>query len=170
MQPDDSVAFRHEMNMQLSILDYLRKYVDGTLLADDTASMQYPPAIAHTLGFDLVSVGSGQATLEMRTDPARHANPMGTIHGGVLCDLADAAIGTAHATTLQIGESFTTVDLRTNFFRPIREAKIRAEARFVHLGRTMSYYECRILREDEKLIATATSTVMTLRGDAAAGR
>jgi acyl-coenzyme A thioesterase PaaI-like protein len=43
---------------------------------------------------------------------------MGTTHGGVLCDIADAAIGTAHFTTLKEGESFTTINLEINFFRP----------------------------------------------------
>ena len=73
--------------------------------------MVYPPPIAKTLGFDLVSIGEATATLEMITDPVRHGNPMGTIHGGVLCDIADAAIGTAHVTTLQEGESFTSTVL-----------------------------------------------------------
>jgi acyl-coenzyme A thioesterase PaaI-like protein len=59
---------------------------------------QYPPAIARTLGFDVVESGKHNATVEIVTDIARHANPMGTVHGGVLCDIADAAIGTAHAT------------------------------------------------------------------------
>jgi uncharacterized protein (TIGR00369 family) len=156
--------------MQLSILDYLRKHIDGTLTSDDTNRMQYPPPIARTLGFNLVDVASGEATIEMRTEPARHANPMGTIHGGVLCDLADAAIGTAHATTLSEGESFTSIDLKMNFFRPIWDATRRAQAKAVHLGKTTSYYECRITREDDKLIAMATSTVMTLRGGQSAGR
>jgi len=56
----------------------------------------YPPP-TRTLGFDLIDAGNGSATIEIVTDVARHANPMGTVHGGVLCDVADAAIGTAHA-------------------------------------------------------------------------
>ena len=154
----------------MSILDYLRKHIDGTLTADDAIRMQYPPPIARTLGFNLIGVAQSEATIEMRTDPSRHANPMGSIHGGVLCDLADAAIGTAHATTLSEGESFTSIDLKMNFFRPIWDATIRAHAKAVHLGKTTSYYECRITREDEKLIAMATSTVMTLRGGQSVGR
>ena len=59
----------------------------------------YPPAIARTLGFRLTGVGPGTATMEIVADTDKHANPMGTIHGGVLCDIADAAIGTAHAKT-----------------------------------------------------------------------
>jgi uncharacterized protein (TIGR00369 family) len=132
--------------------------------------MTYPPPIAGTLGFRLIAVEVGSATLEMRTDPSRQSNPMGTIHGGVLCDIADAAIGTAHAYSLKEDESFTSLDLRINFFRPVWEAVITAKAKAVHQGRTTSYYECAITREDGKLIAMVTSTVMTLRDGQAAGR
>jgi len=64
------------------------------------ARFNYPPPIATTLGFELVDSGDQTATIEMVTDLDKHANPMGTVHGGVLCDVADAAIGTAHAATL----------------------------------------------------------------------
>lgn len=132
--------------------------------------IQYPPPIAKTLGFELVERGEGTATLEMETRLEVHANPMGTIHGGVLCDIADAAIGTAHAGTLKEGESFTSVDLQINFFRPLWNDKIHATARPVHQGRSVSRYVCDITRSDGKLVAQVTSTVMTLRGDKAVGR
>ncbi|RYZ85453.1 MAG: PaaI family thioesterase [Proteobacteria bacterium] len=132
--------------------------------------MEYPPAIARTLGFDLVAIGEATATLVMETDPSQHANPMGTIHGGVLCDLADAAIGTAHSTTLEENESFTSIDLRINFFRPIWKEKITATAKVVQLGKTVSYYTCDITKADGKLVATVTSSVMTLQGNKGSGR
>jgi uncharacterized protein (TIGR00369 family) len=95
---------------------------------------------------------------------------MGTIHGGVLCDIADAAIGTAHATSLDEGESFTSLDLQINFFRPMWNGRIRAIAKPVNVGRQISRYVCDILKDDDKLVAQVTSTVMTLRGDQASGR
>jgi uncharacterized protein (TIGR00369 family) len=130
----------------------------------------YPPAIAKTLGFKLIEVGAGTATMEIVGDTEKHANPMGTIHGGVLCDIADAAIGTAHATGLAEGESFTSIDLQINFFRPVWNGRIRAVARPVNVGRQISRYVCDILRDDDKLVAQVTSTLMTLRGDQASGR
>jgi acyl-coenzyme A thioesterase PaaI-like protein len=51
----------------------------------------------------------------LRSGP-QHANPMGTLHGGVLCDLADAAMGMAFASTLAPGESFTTMALESISF------------------------------------------------------
>ena len=130
----------------------------------------YPPAIAKTLGFKLIEVGPGTATMEIVVDADKHANPMGTIHGGVLCDIADAAIGTAHATGLEEGESFTSLDLQINFFRPVWNGRIRAVAKPVNLGRQSNRYVCDILKDDDKLVAQVTSTVMTLRGDQASGR
>src|SRR3989442_11814651 len=54
---------------------------------------------------------------------AQHFNPMGTLHGGILCDIADAAMGIAFASTLGPGESFTTVELKINFLHPVRDRK-----------------------------------------------
>lgn len=155
---------------QLKIGDWLRKYLDKTLTDSETTTMSYPPAIAKTIGFELVEIGQASATIKMRTDPSIHGNPMGTVHGGVLCDLADAAIGTAHATTLGENESFTTIDLRINFFRPLWKDEIQATTRAVQLGKTVSFYSCDITRSDGKLVATVTSSIMTLRGQDARGR
>ena len=123
-----------------------------------------------TLGFRLVEVSEGSASVEMEAKTELHANPMGTLHGGVLCDIADAAIGTAHFTTLTEGESFTSIDLQINFFRPVWNERLRAVARPVHSGRTISRYVCDITRADGKLVAQVTSTILTLRGEAAQGR
>ena len=131
---------------------------------------KYPPPIARTLGFDLVESGERTATIEIATDLAKHANPMGTVHGGVLCDVADAAIGTAHATGLGEEESFTSLDLQINFFRPVWNDRLRAIAKPVHLGKTVSRYVCEILNSDGKLVAQVSSTVMRLRGGEASGR
>ena len=156
--------------MKLKIGDWLRKYLDKSLSPEDSTTMHYPPPIAKTLGLELVEIGEASAVLEMQTLPEIHANPMGSIHGGVLCDLADAAIGTAHAATLNEGESFTSVDLKINFFRPLWKEKIKATAKALQLGKTISYYTCDITRADGKLVAVVTSTVMTLRGEKSVGR
>ena len=131
---------------------------------------KYPPTIATTRGFDLVQAGDRTATIEMVTDLAKHANPMGTVHGGVLCDVADAAIGTAHSTILRDGESFTSLDLQINFFPPVWNDRIRAIARPVHIGKSVSRYVCDIHASNGKLVAQVASTVMTLRGERASGR
>lgn len=156
--------------MKLTILQWIEKYLNKTLDPEDQTAMAFPPPIAKTLGVSVVQVSLGTAILEMKTDLSAHSNPMGTIHGGVLCDIADMAIGTAHATTLKEDESFTSIDLRINFFRPLWNDTIRAHARPVHVGKTVSYYTCDITRSDGKLVATVTSSVMTIRGELLKGR
>jgi len=66
---------------------------------DDYASGRIaPPPVATALGITLIRAGDGTADFAYVAD-GRHANPMGTLHGGILCDLADAAMGVALAST-----------------------------------------------------------------------
>jgi len=94
----------------------------------------------------------------------------GTVHGGVLCDIADAAMGIAYAANLNDGESFTTLELKINFLKPVWNSLLRATARVVKQGQTVGLVECDIIDDKDKLVARATGTCMTLRGDQAHGR
>ena len=136
-------------------------------LIQKTAESNVP--IARLIGFSIQEIGDGRAIGVLQTGP-QHANPMGTLHGGVLCDLADAAMGTAFASTLEANESFTTVELRINFFRPVWEAELRAEARVIQRSKNVGYIECDVTDEREKLVAKASCTCLVLRGEAAKGR
>ena len=120
-----------------------------------------PPPIARLLGFVMKSLEPGHAVFEMDVDE-RHYNPMGTLHGGVYCDLADLAMGMAYAATLGEGESFTTVELKINFLRAVRRAKLTAEAKVVKAGATLGYVECDVRDEDGRLVARASSTCIRL--------
>jgi uncharacterized protein (TIGR00369 family) len=117
----------------------------------------------------VVAVSPGSATVQLEAGP-QHANPMGTLHGGVLCDIADAAMGIAYTTNLAEGESFTTLELKINFLKPIWKATLTAEGKVVKQGRTTGLVECRITDAKGSLVAHATSTCMTLRGTTAHGR
>ena len=128
-----------------------------------------PPPIARLLGFQLTAIEPGQAVIELEADE-RLANPMGTLHGGVLCDIADAAMGLAWASLLEAGETFTTVELKINFLRPVWRSHLRAIGTVIKNGRTIGLIECRVLDEEDRLVAHATSTCMTLRGELASGR
>ena len=125
---------------------------------------QSPPPIARLLGFVPKSIEPGRAIFEMEVDE-RHHNPIGTLHGGIYCDLADAAMGYAYAATLAEGETFTTVGLKINFFRPVRQGRLTAEARVVKAGSTLGYVECDLKDDAGKLVAKAASTCMKLRQD-----
>jgi uncharacterized protein (TIGR00369 family) len=128
-----------------------------------------PPPIAELLGMTVTASGEGRAVIEMDASE-RHANPMGTLHGGVLCDLADLAMGAALGSTLAEDESFTTLELKINFLKPVWEARLRAEGRVVRRGRTVSMVECDVTDETGALVARASSTCLTLRAERAAGR
>src|SRR5882724_58852 len=125
--------------------------------------------VARLIGFEAKEIADGRATVMLAAGP-QHANPMGTLHGGIVCDIADAAMGMAFASTLAPEESFTTVELKINFFRPVWEARLRAEGTVVQRGRTIGYVECDITDEENLLVAKAASTCMVLRGQKSAGR
>ncbi|WP_407659336.1 PaaI family thioesterase [Jiangella rhizosphaerae] len=132
--------------------------------------MRYPTAISELLGFEITAIGPGTASVAVSVDAARHGNQQGTVHGGFLVELADAAIGTAHSTLVRPGESFTSVDLRAVFLRPVWSDTLVATARASHSGRTLTHYTCDVVRGDGMPVVTVTSIVMTLRGDRATGR
>jgi uncharacterized protein (TIGR00369 family) len=121
-----------------------------------------PPPIGRLLGFVLKVIEPGHAVFEMEADE-RHHNPMGTLHGGIYCDLADAAMGYAYAATLAEGETFTTVELKINFFRPVKKGRMIAEARVVRAGTNLGYVECDVKDGEGRMLARAASTCMKLR-------
>ncbi len=131
--------------------------------------MKVPPPVAELLGIELVEAADGTCTMRLEAGE-QHSNPMGTIHGGILCDLADAAMGMAFFSTLEEGETFTTLELKINYLRPFWSGKLVAHGRVVSRGKSVGMSECDVVDEQGRLIAKATSTCLTLRGDAAAGR
>ncbi len=143
-----------------TLLDRVRAMIAG--------SAPQPP-VADLIGFRVVEAGKGRAVFVLDAGP-QHANPMGTLHGGILCDLADAAMGIAYASTLEEGETFTTLELKINFFKPIWTARLTATARIVKRGRTVGMTECDVVDEKGSLVARASSTCMTLSGKMAEGR
>ncbi len=154
----------------LPVLDYLQRQIEGRLAADEATHMRYPTAISQMLGFRIVAVGEAMAVVEFDADAQRHGNQQGTVHGGMLCELADAAIGTAHSTLMEPGQSFTSIDLKAAFLRPVWRSRLCARAWAEHRGRTISHYRCEIERDDGKTVASIASAVMTLRGEHAQGR
>ncbi|PYV66079.1 MAG: PaaI family thioesterase [Acidobacteria bacterium] len=110
--------------------------------------------VGRLIGFEAKDIADGRATVVL----------------AALCDIADVAMGMAFASTLTPEESFTTVELKINFFRPIWQAELKAEGTIVQRGRTIGYVECNITDEENRLVARAASTCMVLRGQKASGR
>ena len=152
-----------------SILPLILRALAGEQV--DGLPMTLPPPVAATVGLEAVSVEHGAAVFSMDIQPPKHANPMGTVHGGILVDLADAAMGLACASLLDRGESFTTIELKINYFRPVISGRVEAHAKVVNAGKTLVYLECVIVFADSgKPIAKTSSSCLILRGEQAKGR
>lgn len=130
-----------------------------------TGEVPIPP-VAQLIGMEMGLVRPGRVVIELETGP-RHASPLGTVHGGILCAIADAAMGLAYATNLKAGETFATVELKVNFLRPVWQGRLRAEGKVVSSGRNLGLVECNVTDQDQRLIARCLSTCMTLRGEEA---
>ncbi|WP_077212335.1 PaaI family thioesterase [Bacillus dakarensis] len=120
--------------------------------------------VAQVLGFTVTDVEEGRVVIEMDATERLH-NPMGTLHGGILCDIADAAMGYAFATTLADDELFTTVEIKLNFLKPIFKSKLRAEGQLIKKGSSVGLLECHVYDEKQSLVAHSTSTCMVLKGN-----
>lgn len=147
--------------------DSVKNPVDRPSLMERAARSR--PPVAELIGFWISEVRDGTAVATLEAGP-QHANPMGTLHGGILCDIADAAMGMAFASTLAPDESFTTVELKINFFRPVWKAQVRAEGKVVRRGKMIGYVECEVTDEKKRMIAKACSTCLVLHGEKAEGR
>lgn len=124
------------------------------------------PPVAQLIGMELAAVRPGRVVIELEAGQ-RHASPLGTVHGGILGAIADAAMGLAYATMLKEAETFATVELKINFLRPVWEGRLRAEGKVVSSGRNLGLVECDVTDQDQRLVARALSTCITLRGEQA---
>ncbi|HEU5321710.1 MAG TPA: PaaI family thioesterase [Methylomirabilota bacterium] len=111
---------------------------------------------------------AGAAGPQLSAD-GRHANPMGTGQGGVLCSAVDGAMGRAYLTTLMGGESFTALEMKINVLRPVRAGRLTASARVRKGGRMVGLVECEVTDEAGQAVAYATSTCPPPRGEQAVG-
>jgi uncharacterized protein (TIGR00369 family) len=125
--------------------------------------------ITALLGMSLRSAEEGLAVIEYEA-AERHANTMGTLHGGVLCTMADTAMGVAFYTALEENESLTTLELKINYLKPVWRGKLTASARVVKRGKTVGLMECDITDEEGQLVARASSTFMAITGEQAVNR
>lgn len=127
------------------------------------------PPVARLIGLEMLEVGEGRAVFSLQAQE-RHANPMGTLHGGILCDLGDAVMGCAVGTTLEEGQSYTTIELKINFFKPIWEQRLTATGRVARRTRRLAYTEADIVDEKGSVVAKLNGSCLILDGKDAAGR
>ena len=122
-----------------------------------------PPPIASTLGFTRFHAERGRTEVTITVEEF-HYNPSGTVHGGIIAAILDTAAGTAVHSLLEVGESFTSLDLTIKFLRPLTLAsgEIRALGEVIHRGRRTALGKGQLYDSSGKLAAHALSTCMIL--------
>ena len=138
----------------------------GVELLNDVFSGKLPaPPITATMGFRGVEVEEGRAVFE--GEPGEHLyNPIGSVHGGFAMALLDSAMGCAIHSTLEAGERYTTLEVKTNFVRPITvdTGLVRCEGIVVHRGSSIATAEGKLVAVDSgKLLAHGSTTCLIVR-------
>lgn len=141
--------------------DLLRS-ADGLTVLRGIAAGSLPQfPLGQLLGLRLVQAEPGFAAFE-GLPQATHYNSLGGVHGGFAATLLDSAAGCAIFSTLAEGQSWTTLELKLNFVRPMTErtGPVRAEGRVIHPGRRVATAEGTLKDRAGKLYAHATTTCM----------
>lgn len=121
----------------------------------------HKPGILRALDFDFVEVGDGLAVFA--GTPGDHAyNPIGTVHGGYAATLLDSACGCAVHSRLSATQAYTTLELKIAYHRPLSRdsGPLRAVGRVLSIGRRAAFAEARLTDAQDKLYASATSTLL----------
>jgi uncharacterized protein (TIGR00369 family) len=138
----------------LSGLDFLSALRDGRFA---------PPPITRLMGFSLVHVEKGLAVFECAPDESAY-NPIGVVHGGLVCTLCDSAAGCAVQSTLDAGVAYTSIDINVTYLRPVTKDSglIRATGRTTKPGRRVAYATVDLADGSGKLLAHATSSCLIM--------
>ncbi len=123
-----------------------------------------PPPIAVLMGMWITEVSEGRVVFA--AEPAEyHYNPLGTVHGGVMATLLDSALGCTVQSMLPAGTSYTTLELKVNYLRPVttKTGTIYCEGKIIHVGGRIATAEARLTSAEGKLHAHGTTTCIILR-------
>lgn len=125
-----------------------------------------PPFIGDLLGMEVDELEHGRVVFGLRTRP-EFANPLGTTHGGICATLLDSVMGCAVHSTLEAGVGYTTLELKINYIRavPTDGQRLTATGTTIHVGRTTATAEGRVVDEQGRLVAHATTTCVIFRGN-----
>jgi uncharacterized protein (TIGR00369 family) len=139
----------------LTGIEYMRAIVQGVIP---------PPPIAQLMGLKLMSAEEGKAVFAV-TPGEQHYNPMGVVHGGLAATLLDSAIGCALQSIAPPGSFYTTIEIKVNYLRPllVSTGRVFGEGSVLHAGRQTALAEGRVVDENGKLYAHATSSCMLIQ-------
>ncbi|MDP3919442.1 MAG: PaaI family thioesterase [Candidatus Omnitrophota bacterium] len=119
--------------------------------------------LAKLIGIRALRASRGGAVATM-TAARKHLNPMGTVHGGILCDLADAAMGYAFISQIPEKQMGLATSFHINFMRAARVGdRLRATAKTTSHGKSIYFMECVIKNATGKIVATASSCCKILQ-------
>lgn len=118
-----------------------------------------PDGWMQTLGALITEAEPGRVVLELVAGP-QHRHGGGVVQGGVITQIADAAMGMSLATLQEDGLWNTTIELKINFIRPVISGRIRAVGRVVEIKQTLMFSEADVLDERDRLVARASSTCL----------
>ncbi len=145
-----------EQGRQLSGLEHLRAVRDGALP---------PPPIAALMGFQVTRVEAGDVVFTCTPDESTY-NPIGVVHGGLVCTLLDSVCGCAVQSTLPQGTGYTSLEIKVSYLRPVHahSGELTAHGWVPRRGRRASFAEGDVRTPDGKVVATATSTCLIITG------
>ena len=118
-----------------------------------------PAGWMETLGARITESEPGRVVLELEAGP-QHRHGGGVVQGGVITQIADAAMGMSLATLQEDGMWNTTIELKINFIRPVVSGRIQAVGRVVEMRQTLLFSEADVVDEKGRLVARASSTCM----------
>src|SRR5437660_10035331 len=114
-----------------------------------------------TIGARVAEVELGRVVIELDAN-AGHRHEGGVVQGGIITQIADAAMGMSLMTRQEDGQSNTTIELKINFLRPVVEGRLRAVGRVVEMRRTLLFSEADVLDDRGRLVARASSTCLAI--------
>jgi uncharacterized protein (TIGR00369 family) len=123
------------------------------------------PAVPIGETVDIWPMGFGPGWFVFQGRPsARFFNPMGSIHGGWIATILDSALGCCVQTTVPVGGTYTTAELKVSYLRALTPAVplVRAVAQIINAGRRLGFAEARLLGPDGKVYAHATTTCLIM--------
>ena len=120
-----------------------------------------PPPIAMLMQFDIRSLEEGRVEFGCTLDESVY-NPIGVVHGGLVCTLLDTVAGCAVHTTLPSGMAYTSIEIKVNYLRPVHAASgpLTAIGRVTKPGRRVAFAEGEVRDSAGRVVATASSSLL----------
>lgn len=136
----------------MSGFDYLRGMMEGTI----------PGApIASHISMGLEDVAEGRVTFSCQPNES-HYNPIGMVHGGLVCTLLDSALGCAAHSLLPAGMGYTSIEIKVNYLRPVSadSGPLTCTGWVTKPGRRVAFAEGEVLDNQGKTVATASGSLL----------